>query len=119
MKELVDTGRVKGYEGHHINNVAANDISMAEDPANTDFMTRLDHFDAAWGRLGQMKTAGDLIARLGVLPLMQRFDNEERNLTGACPACSSSRSGWSIANPFNNILRWPSRGNREARSAAW
>lgn len=44
-QELLETGKVKGYEGHHINSVNAHP-EMARDPDNVEFKTRSEHFDA-------------------------------------------------------------------------
>ena len=45
QKELIQTGRVKGYEGHHMKNVADHH-SKAGDSSNIQFLTRKEHFAA-------------------------------------------------------------------------
>jgi RHS repeat-associated protein len=42
-EELLNTGKVKGYEGHHINSVH-NNQHLAGNPDNVKFMTRSEHF---------------------------------------------------------------------------
>jgi RHS repeat-associated protein len=43
--EIIRTGRVSGFTGHHINTVAGNPIQMAENPANIQFMTVPEHIE--------------------------------------------------------------------------
>ena len=43
--ELINTGRVKGYVGHHMKSVRAYP-HLAGDPTNIQFLTRLQHFEA-------------------------------------------------------------------------
>jgi len=43
-KELLETGRVKGYQGHHINSVNGNP-EQARNPQNVEFVTRDEHFE--------------------------------------------------------------------------
>jgi RHS repeat-associated protein len=60
-KELLKTGKVKGYEGHHIKSVKDNP-ELADDPTNIEFLTRDEHFeehDFNW----QNPTWGDEINR--------------------------------------------------------
>jgi RHS repeat-associated protein len=42
-KELLESGKVKGYEGHHINIVKGNPIEYARNPNNVQFVTRSEH----------------------------------------------------------------------------
>jgi RHS repeat-associated protein len=63
QRELLDTGRVKGYVGHHRNNVAHNPI-LARDPNNIGFMKADAHIDLHMERGGfQNPTKGDLVDR--------------------------------------------------------
>ena len=48
IDELLSTGKVKGYDGHHIKNVA-NNPELAADPTNVQFLTRKDHLAAHKG----------------------------------------------------------------------
>ena len=48
LQELIETKRVKGYEGHHIVSVSA-DPSLAGDPNNIRFYTRSEHFYQHFG----------------------------------------------------------------------
>ena len=41
--ELLSSGKVKGYEGHHINTVKGNPLEMARNPKNIQFVTRAEH----------------------------------------------------------------------------
>ena len=41
--QLLQRGRVEGYEGHHRNTVNGNPISMARDPRNVEFVTVQEH----------------------------------------------------------------------------
>ncbi|MEQ1763638.1 MAG: RHS repeat-associated core domain-containing protein [Pyrinomonadaceae bacterium] len=44
-QQLLETGRVKGFQGHHINSVNGHP-EQARDPSNVEFKTRPEHFDA-------------------------------------------------------------------------
>lgn len=61
LEELKKTGRVSGYDGHHINNVHDHP-EMAGDPNNIKFLTRDEHYDAHDGDWTNA-TKGDLIDR--------------------------------------------------------
>lgn len=59
-KELLETGRVRGYEGHHINSVADNP-DLAGNPNNIDFVQgRAEHLDRHGGDF-RNPTSGPLI----------------------------------------------------------
>ncbi|WP_169803400.1 RHS repeat-associated core domain-containing protein [Sphingomonas pruni] len=45
IKELIATGRVKGFEAHHINTVNGNPIESAENPNNIRFVSEEEHVD--------------------------------------------------------------------------
>lgn len=61
-KELLETGKVKGYEGHHINSVKDNP-NMARNPDNVKFVKgRTDHIVEHGGNF-RNQTFGDLIKR--------------------------------------------------------
>lgn len=60
-KELEQTGKVKGYEGHHINNVKDHP-EMAGNPDNITFVTRREHLDAHGGNF-RNKTEGLFVNR--------------------------------------------------------
>lgn len=60
-KELLDSGKVKGFVGHHINNVNLAP-ELADVPDNIRFLTRSEHFEAHdfnW----RNQTTGDLVER--------------------------------------------------------
>jgi hypothetical protein len=44
MKELLTTGKVKGYAGHHMN-TKAGDLQLAADPDNVEFLPTNVHID--------------------------------------------------------------------------
>ncbi|MCW3122349.1 MAG: repeat protein, partial [Flavipsychrobacter sp.] len=59
--ELITTGKVKGYEGHHINSVNGHP-EMAGNPNNIKFVTRQENLDLHGGNF-QNPTTGPLIER--------------------------------------------------------
>ena len=61
MKELFENGKVKGYQGHHINNVKDHP-SMAGDPNSIEFLNKTEHLDAHNGNY-RNKTEGPLLDR--------------------------------------------------------
>jgi RHS repeat-associated protein len=68
--ELLSTGKVKGYEGHHINTVKGNPVELARDPNNIRFVTRAEHVQIHRQAGGYRSpiTGKPLVARtLGVL----------------------------------------------------
>ena len=75
QKELLERGAVTGWEGHHINNVAANDLAMARDPGNIKFVKgRGTHLEEHGGNF-HIPTSGSLIERatgllVGLIPGM-------------------------------------------------
>lgn len=60
-RQLHDTGRVSGYQGHHINDVHSNP-TMARDPNNIRFEKRSTHFESHQ-RNWRNSTKGPLIKR--------------------------------------------------------
>ncbi|WP_342248767.1 RHS repeat-associated core domain-containing protein [Sphingomonas sp. OTU376] len=44
-KELLETGRVRGMEGHHRNTVNGNSLASARDPNNIEFLTKREHIE--------------------------------------------------------------------------
>ncbi len=61
-KELLETGKVKGYEGHHINSVN-NNPELARDPNNIKFVKgRSEHLQEHGGNF-RNSTSGDFINR--------------------------------------------------------
>ena len=65
--ELLSVGRVRGYEGHHINNVAAHDLAMARDARNIAFKKgRGEHLDTHGGNW-RGGTTGELVDRQAML----------------------------------------------------
>ena len=61
MRELLRTGRVKGYQGHHVNSVNAHP-HLASNPDNIAFFKRGDHLLQHSGNW-RTPTSGPLIPR--------------------------------------------------------
>ncbi|MDE6121690.1 MAG: RHS repeat-associated core domain-containing protein, partial [Duncaniella dubosii] len=61
IEELLLTGKVKGYEGHHINSVK-DFPHLAGNPDNVTFMTRKEHLLEHFGNW-RNKTEGPLLNR--------------------------------------------------------
>lgn len=104
LNELITKGRVRGYEGHHINSVnPGKDIAMASNPDNVRFLTRGDHLAAHEGNW-RNPTSGRLVNRTMVAGFLARLDFEERQVTSRewCGSlCSSPDSNWALVNPVN------------------
>lgn len=70
VKELLLTGKVKGYEGHHINSVKhilnnnpfQEALKQIADPDNVKFVTRSDHLKLHFGNF-RNETTGTLLIR--------------------------------------------------------
>ena len=63
--ELLKNGKVKGFEGHHINSVNGN-LELAGNPNNIRFVTKVEHF-ALHSNNWQTATSGKLIDRVALL----------------------------------------------------
>ena len=63
--ELLKTGKVKGFEGHHINSVKGGE-ALAGNPDNIRFVTRAEHF-ALHSYNWKTATSGKLIDRMAML----------------------------------------------------
>ena len=59
--ELLEKGKVKGYQGHHINNVKDHP-ELAGNPDNIEFLTRKEHLDRHGGNF-RNETHGKLLNR--------------------------------------------------------
>ena len=62
---ILAKGRIPGYEGHHINSVAAHP-SMAANPNNISFVSKEKHLEAHGGNFAKRST-GELIKREKIL----------------------------------------------------
>ena len=60
-QELLKTGKVKGFEGHHINSVKGHP-EHAGNPNNIEFVTRKEHLKRHGGNF-RNPTRGNLINR--------------------------------------------------------
>ena len=105
ITELLETGRVKDYVGHHINSVAHNTIDMAENPANIKFVRAADHVPVEHGGNTHIPTSGPLIDRsipgviIGNLDRVARINDEQ-----TIPLISDRDSLASWINPINNVV---------------
>ena len=59
--ELLEKGKVKGFQGHHINNVKDHP-ELAGNPDNIEFLTRKEHLDRHGGNF-RNETHGKLLNR--------------------------------------------------------
>ena len=77
-QELLSTGKVKGYEGHHINSVSSNGV-LAGDPDNIKFVNgRGDHLLEHGGSF-KNQTSGPLVKRKKYLETF-RWSTSKTNL---------------------------------------
>jgi hypothetical protein len=66
--ELLESGRVKGYQGHHVNSVkwsldnVGDPMWYIRNPNNVEFLNRADHLDAHGGNWRNYST-GELLDR--------------------------------------------------------
>ena len=68
VTELLETGRVKGFEGHHINNV--NDFpGLAGDPRNIQFVNKERGQVLIFAFLFTEKTCGSVVGRKASAPM--------------------------------------------------
>jgi RHS repeat-associated protein len=107
--------RPKGWIGHHINNVAANSLEMAENPANIKFVKGVAAHQAEHGGSWANKTTGELIDRLAklsgpaLLVFFSVYDEKVSEYTSnsECPMCSDPNSWTTMINPWNNLVESP------------
>jgi RHS repeat-associated protein len=126
IKELVETGKVKGFVGHHINSVAGHDLEMARNPNNIKFVEGQAENLAEHGGDFRNKTTGSLIDRLSKLggpALLVFFEVYEEKMTqytshSECPMCSNPNSWWATLNPWNNLVESPALVEALAAAAA-
>jgi RHS repeat-associated protein len=91
--ELLRTGRVKGYEGHHINTVKGNPITMARDPRNVRFVTRAEH-------VAIHRQAGGFRAPIRGQPLI----NRTLGVSNVITSISGILSGRIRTDSFGNMI---------------
>jgi len=108
--ELLKTGKIAGWEGHHINSVSANDLESAIDPNNIKFVRgRAAHLEEHAGDF-RNATSGPLIDRLtklggpGLLAFFMAYDAKLQQLLGDCAVCSDDDAWHSFINPWNALL---------------
>jgi hypothetical protein len=109
-KELLKTGKVKGWEGHHINSVNANNLEMAMNPDNIKFVKgREPHLQEHAGNW-QNPTSGALIDRLSqlsgpaLLVFFLTYDKAMKKLAEESPVVSDPDSWESYINPANYLV---------------
>ena len=80
INELLESGRVRGMEGQHINS-AASHPELQGNPDNIKFLTRDEHF-AEHGYDWRNQTSGDLLDRDSTLKGLNRKQLLKNDLTG-------------------------------------
>lgn len=110
MQQLISKGKVSGFEGHHVNSVKGNNLSMARDPNNISFVEgRAGNLEAHGGNF-QNETSGALIDRIaklggpGMLAFFATFDQKMNEYSSQSPIISSPDSWWSNINPVNYLV---------------
>src|SRR5262249_32351171 len=92
IEELLSTGQVSGYKGHHINNVASAP-ELAGEPNNIEFVTQAEHMERHGGNT-RIPTSGPLLARsIAALSILQIFTSalvefKESQITGVAESKS-------------------------------
>jgi RHS repeat-associated protein len=117
IKQLRDEGQITGWIGHHINNVAANDIAMAENPNNIKFVKGLKAHMDEHPQGTRAPTKGPFIDRMGefligLLPGMGWMDAGEAAVEVGGAGADEFR-GW-----FEDYVGDNLRAKREALAAA-
>jgi RHS repeat-associated protein len=108
--EMMTRGKVRGFEGHHINSVKGSDLKMAADPNNIKFVEGRAGNLAEHGGNFQNKTSGPLIDRIaklggaGMLAFFATFDQKMNEYSSQSPIISSPDSFWSNVNPVNYLV---------------
>ncbi len=104
-QELIRTGRVKGYEGHHITSVARNGVQSAENADKFKFVSRDQHL-AEHGVNFRNSTKGPLVERTFVGAFFANLEESERitNEEMEVPAMSGRDSPAALINPINNVI---------------
>ncbi len=107
-KELLETGQVKGYFGHHIKSVKGNEhnLKLIADPNNIQWKKGLpNHLDAHGGNFHN-PTTGELLDRgfsASMLTFMLTYDDVVRDIAAEAPELTADPDSiWSYFNPFNN-----------------
>ena len=110
MQQLISKGKVSGFEGHHINSVKGNNLSMARDPNNISFVEgRAGNLEAHGGNF-QNETSGALIDRIaklggpGMLAFFATFDQKMNEYSSQSSIISSPDSWLSNINPVNYLV---------------
>ena len=109
--ELLKKGKVSGWEGHHINSVAQNDLKSASDPNNIKFVKgRSEHLKEHNGNFNN-ETSGSLTDRMTnlvdggkLMVFFETYDETMSNFSKESDIISSEDSFWSYLNPFNSIV---------------
>ncbi len=109
IKELISTGKVAGFEGHHVNSVAHHGLDAARDPRNVRFFTRAEHFETHEGNWAN-KTVGNFVERTFsvagpvLIDFSKNFDNEMSDISSRSSMVSDPKSWKSFVNPVNWVL---------------
>jgi hypothetical protein len=107
VKELLESGRVRGYDGHHINSVNGNNLELAGDHKNIQFLTRAEHkaLHSARGGTQVPITGQPLIDRTaGLGPMTLRNNREFFSAAGVAALLSAVDEflTWTSLNPFDS-----------------
>ncbi len=108
--ELIATGRVQGYIGHHINSVAHNSLEMARNPNNIKFVKGIERHLDEHANNCRNQTSGPLLEQLSKLSgiaLVTFFTTYEAKMlefSANCPLISTTDSWLSYINPWNYIV---------------
>ena len=107
--ELLKTGRVSGWEGHHINSASVDNLKLASDPSNIFFVKgRQAHLDLHGGNW-KNETSGPLIDRLSklggpaLLAFFLAYDSKLQELLAECKVCADDDAWYSLINPWNTM----------------
>lgn len=108
--ELLRTGKIAGWEGHHINSATVDNLELAMDPNNIRFVkgrkAHLELHDGNW----KNQTSGPLMDRLSklggpaLLAFFLAYDAKLQELLSDCDICSDDDAWHSYINPWNALL---------------
>lgn len=108
--ELLKTGKIAGWEGHHINSATVDDLELAMNPNNIEFVKgRKAHLELHSGNW-RNQTSGPLIDRLSklggpaLLAFFLAYDAKLQELLSGCAVCSGDDAWHSYINPWNALL---------------
>ena len=106
--QLIQNGRVSGYEGHHINSVN-NNPNMAANPDNVEFVTRQEHLEAHGGNwrnptTGQFMSRSVAVLQVADIAINAIGDYRMQQLTGIGESFLSQFANFAGAGPGYGTL---------------